>query len=182
MLRRFILFVFAFCLAYPAWGAEPAKRPKIEPGTAVEMPFLMVPMSKDGDLLGYSYVASKLICTTSGGTIRVREKLAFIQDAFVREANGKPVSLATDPKMVDKDLLIARLTAAAQRIVGVQTVRTMVLVEIKFAPLHPSDSTPAVAPPAQPPAEATPNGGTAPGGAAKSASSEGATSKPASGP
>jgi hypothetical protein len=178
MLRRLILFVFAFCLAYPAWGAEPAKKIKIEPGTAVEMPFLMVPMSKGGDLLGYSYISSKLVCTSSSATIRVREKLAFIQDAFVREANGQPASLATDPQAIDKDLLSARLTAAAQRIVGAQTVKTLVFMEIRFAPLHPSDSTPMASPPPQPAAEATPDGGGKSETEAKMGPSEGATSKP----
>jgi hypothetical protein len=183
MFRKLALFVFALCLAYPAWGAEPAKKPiKPEPGTSVELPFLMVPMSKDGDLLGYNYVASKLICTSPGGAIRVRAKLAFIQDAFVREVNGRPVSLATDPKALDKDLLSDRLTAAARRIVGNETVRAILFMEIKYAPLHPGDSTAGgVPPPEQNAATATSDGAGKADGGAKSASSEGATSKPGSG-
>jgi hypothetical protein len=182
MLRSVVLFVFALCLAYPAWGAEPAKKPP-EPGTSVEMPFLMVPMTKDGDLLGYNYVASKLICTSPAGAIRVREKLAFIQDAFVRDVNSKPASLASDPKAIDKDLLSARLTAVAKRIVGNQTVRAMLFMEIKFAPLHPGDSTAGAVPPSEKaPAIATPDGSAKPDAGAKNASSEGATSKPVSGP
>lgn len=181
MFRGLVLFVFALCLAYPAWGAEPVKKPP-EPGSAVEMPFLMVPMSKDGDLLGYNYVASKLICTSAAGSIRVREKLAFIQDAFVREVNGRRVSLASDPKQIDKDLLTARLTAVARRIVGNDTVRAMLLMEVKYAPLHPGDSTTGgVPPPEQAPATATSDGAVKSEGGAKNASSAGATSKPASG-
>ncbi len=183
MLRGLVLFVFALCLAYPAWSAEPAKKPiKPEPGTSVEMPFLMVPMSKDGDLQGYNYVASKLICTSPGGAIRVRAKLAFIQDAFVREVNGRPVSLDSDPKALDKDQLAARLTATAKRIVGNETVRAILFMEIKYAPLHPGDSTTgSVPPPEQTAAPATSDGAGASEGGAKSASSAGATSKPGSG-
>jgi hypothetical protein len=181
MFRKLALFVFALCLAYPAWSAEPAKKPP-EPGTSVEMPFLMVPMTKDGDLLGYSYVASKLICTSPGGALRVREKLAFIQDAFVREVNSRPASLDTDPKALDKDQLAARLTAAAKRIVGNDTVRAMLFMEIKYAPLHPGDSTTGGAPPPeQAAATATSDGAGKSEGGAKNASSAGATSKPASG-
>jgi hypothetical protein len=184
MLRGFVLFVFALCLAYPAWSSEPAKKvEKPEPGTAVEMPYLMVPMTKDGDLVGYTYIASKLICTSPPACIRVREKLAFVQDAFVRDVNAKPLPLASDPHEIDKDALNARLTAAAKRIVGGNTVRAMKFIEIRFAPLHPSDSTTGVvSPSAQTPATATSDGVENPDGSAKNASSAGATSKPAAEP
>lgn len=184
MLRRLVLFVFALCLAYPAWGAEPEKKAAkpAEPGTSVELPFLMVPMSKDGDLLGYNYVAAKLVCTSSGGAIQVREKLAFIQDALVREVNTRPVPYASDPKDIDQDQLSARLTAAARRIVGNNTVRAVLFMAIKFSPLHPSDSTTGGAPPPeQAAALATSDSAGKADGGTKNASSAGATSKPASG-
>jgi hypothetical protein len=186
MLRGLILFVFAYCLAYPAWGAEAAKKDakaKPEPGTSVEMPFLVAPMSKDGDLLGYAYIASKLVCSSPPACIAVREKLAFIQDGFVREVNLKPISLASDPKEVDKDLLNSRLTAVAKRIVGGDRVRGMLFMEVKFSPLHPSDSTPMPAQPEQAAASGTPATGAENGaGAAKNGTAAGATSKPGSGP
>ena len=187
MVRRLIMFLFALCLASAAWAEEGAKKPaKVEPGTSVEMPFLVAPMSQDGNLLGYAYIASKLICTSSSACIAVREKLAFIQDAFVRDVNLKPVALASDPKAVDKDLLNARLTAAAKRIVGDDKVQNMTFMEIKFSPLHPSDSTAPVSAPEPAPAATDAAGagkgdGKA-GDAAKTATSAGATSKPASGP
>lgn len=179
MLHRLVLLIFALCLAYPAWGAEGAKKEKKpEPGTNVEMPFLIAPMVQDGNLLGYSYISSKLVCSSPSACIAVREKLAFIQDAYVRDVNLQSVSQAADPKLVDKDILNARLTAAAKRIVGADKVVGMVFSEIKFAPLHPSDSESAVAPPEQAPAQSS---GTASAGDGKNASSAGATSKPATG-
>ncbi len=188
MVRRLIMFLFALCLANAAWAQEGAKKkePKPEPGTTVEMPFLMAPMSQDGNLLGYAYISSKLICASPNACIAVRQKLAFVQDAFVRDVYSKPIALASDPKEVDKDLLNARLTAAAKRIVGDDKVRHMSFIEIKFSPLHPSDSTAPASPP-QPTQAATTAAGAGSGGgkgddAAKSASSAGATSKPASGP
>jgi len=59
------------------------------------MPFLIAPMSKDGKLLGYAYISSKLVASSPGATIAVREKLAFIQDAFVRDVNAKPSARRT---------------------------------------------------------------------------------------
>ena len=188
MARRLIMFLFALCLASAAWAEEGAKKPAklVDPGTSVEMPFLVAPMSQDGNLLGYAYIASKLICTSSNACIVVRQKLAFIQDAYVRDVNLKPIALASDPKAVDRDLLNARLTAAAKRIVGDDKVQNMTFMEIKFSPLHPSDSTAPASPPEPAPAAADAAGagkgdGKA-GDAAKTASSAGATSKPASGP
>lgn len=129
------------CLVAPAWaeGATNAKKPP--PGTTVEMPLLMVPMSQDGRLLGYAFITSKLVCASSDACIAIREKLAFIQDANVRDVNAQPVGLATDPTAVDRDLLNARLTAAAKRIVGDNKVKNMAFLQVQYTPLHPSEST-----------------------------------------
>lgn len=136
----FSLLIFV-CLVGPAWaeGAPKAKKPP--PGTTVEMPLLMVPMSQDGRLLGYAFVTSKLVCASSEACIAIREKLAFIQDANVRDVNAQPVALATDPTAVDRDLLNVRLTAAAKRIVGDNKVKNMVFLQVQYTPLHPSEST-----------------------------------------
>ncbi len=131
-------------LAMSALAAEPAKRP--EPGTTVEMPFLIAPMSQDGKLLGYAYISSKLVCSSPSACIDVREKLAFIQDANVRDVNAHGIALASDPTAVDRDVLSARLTANAKRIVGDSKVVSMVFIDVKYAPLHPSESTAGQAP------------------------------------
>jgi hypothetical protein len=183
MVRRLLILLFAVCLACPAWAGEAAKKDKKpEPGTSVEMPFLIAPMSQDGNLLGYAYISSKLICSSPNACIAVRQKLAFIQDGYVRDVNLKPVSLADKPTEVDKDLLSARLTAVARRILGADKVVGTMFLEIKFTALHPSDSTENVAPPEQAPAPAPADAAKTGEGTAKSASSAGATSKPASGP
>ena len=72
----------------PAFAGEKAAS---EPGTHVEMPFLIAPMSADGKLLGYAYISSKLATATPQASVEVRDKLAFIQDAFVRDVNAAPM-------------------------------------------------------------------------------------------
>lgn len=180
MLRRLILIVFALCLGQAAWAAEAAKpkEAKPEPGTSVEVR-LMAPMSESGNLLGYAYITAKVVCSSPAACISVRQKFAFIQDAFVRDLHAKPIGQASDPKKVDRDQFSARLTVAAKRIVGSEKVQTMLIVEESFAPLHPSDSTPTTPSEQQPPVGNAPAGAAAP---AKNASSAGATSKPAAGP
>lgn len=182
MTCRLAIFVLTLCLAVPAWaegghGGKAEKKP--EPGTSVEMPFLVAPMAQDGNLLGYSYISSRLVCSSPSACIDVRQKLAFIQDAFVRDVNARPIAQTANPKDVNKELLNSRLTAAAKRIVGNSKVKGMLFLEIKFMPLHPADSTANVAPPEQAPAEGADEAGKK---KAENGDSEGATSKPATGP
>jgi len=171
-----MLLSLAFGPALAAGEADPKdKRP--EPGTTVEMPFLIAPMSVDGKLQGYAYITSKMVCSSGDAAILVRQKLAFIQDSFVRDVNGKPIGQSADPKAVDKVGLNARLTADAKSIVGDNKVVAMFFVDIKFNPLRPSESTgdgqvaPDQAAPQKPAGEAAGSAGTAPG--ASNASKEG---------
>lgn len=151
-------------LAAPALAAAPAKDKPLEPGSTVEMPFLVAPMSQDGKLLGYAYISSKLVCTSPSACIDVREKLAFIQDANVRDVNAHSIAQTNDPTAVDRDLLNARLTANAKRVVGDNKVVTMVFGDVKFAPLHPSESTEGMM--STPPDQAAPGMTSAPAAAA----------------
>jgi hypothetical protein len=82
-----------------------------------------------------------LVASSPSGSIAVREKLAFIQDAFVRDVNAEPICKPDDPRAVDETLLNARLVAIAKRIVGNDKVVSMVFIAVQFAPLHPSEST-----------------------------------------
>lgn len=168
MHRLLALVVLFAVMAVPAAAADAKAPKKTEPGTSVEMPFLIAPMNQDGKLLGYAYISSKLVCTSMSAVVDVREKMAFIQDAFVRDVNARPISKIDDPTAVDREVLNARLTAAAKRVVGESKVRDMVFVDVQYAPLHPSESTANVAStPAAQPASGTAGGaqpaaGTAP--------------------
>jgi hypothetical protein len=141
-MRRYLVpFLIAACLAQPAFAEGVKHAAKPEPGTSVEMPFLIAPLSKDGNLLGYAYISSKLITSSPGAAIAVREKLAFIQDANVRDVNASSIAKSDDPMGVDTAVLSLRLAAIAKRIVGENKVVRMVITAIQFAPLHPDGST-----------------------------------------
>lgn len=119
------------------------------PGTNVEMPFLMAPLTgADGKLSGYAYISSRLTATSDTGANQVRDKIAFIQDAFVRDVNKTEISTAGDPPAVDNAALTARLLADARGVVGAGRIASLAIIQIQVAPLHPSPTTPAVAPPA----------------------------------
>jgi hypothetical protein len=138
-LHLFQLLLLAV-LACPsqAGGTKPAKP---EPGNIVPMPFLIAPMSKDGKLLGYAYISSKLECSSSNSTIAVSDKIAFIQDVNVRDVNAHSVARADDPLKVDEEALSLRLADNARQFVGGNKVVRIMLTQVQFAPLHPSEST-----------------------------------------
>ena len=142
-MRRLLVFAAVLVLAAtPTFAAEKAG----DPGTNVEMPFLIAPMSKDGKLLGYAYINSKLVASSQPAALEIREKIAFIQDAFVRDVNGAPVSRADDPTAVDTTLLGNRLVADARRVIGATKVVRIIFGDgkseagIKFAALHPAQT------------------------------------------
>ena len=138
-MRRIPALLLLLALLVPPAAAATVKEGP--PGTNVEMPYLIAPMSKDAKLLGYAYISSKMVTSSASAAIAVRDKLAFIQDAFVREVNRAPIGKTDDPTAVDRDVLNERLVAAAQRIVGNDKVVGMVFIAVQYAPLHPSGST-----------------------------------------
>jgi hypothetical protein len=110
--------------------------PEREPGTSVEMPYLIAPVVVDGTLVSNAYVSSKIIATSPAATIVVRDKLAFIQDAYVRDVNSAPIGKSDDPKTVDVPLLTARLLADARRVVGASLIDSVEIIRIQISPLR----------------------------------------------
>lgn len=131
------------------------------PGTNIDMPFLMAPMTgADGKLSGYAYISSRLTANSDVSANQARDKIAFIQDAFVRDVNAKEIATSGDPAMVDNTALQARLLADARKVVGAKKLVSISIMQVQIAPLRPSPVT-AVAgqlPPAEPapPAPAKP--------------------------
>jgi hypothetical protein len=125
----------------PALG-ENAPSPEREPGSTVEMPYLIAPVVVDGELYANAYVSSRIIATSPAATIVVRDKLPFIQDAFVRDVNATPIGKASDPKVVDVPALTARLQADAKRIVGPGLVDSFQIVRVQMSPLHENTASP----------------------------------------
>ncbi|HEX4302400.1 MAG TPA: hypothetical protein VHZ78_06385 [Rhizomicrobium sp.] len=135
---RRALILAALLIAAPASAAGKAG----DPGTNVEMPFLIAPMSKDGKLLGYAYISSKLVASSQAAALDIRGKLVFIQDAFVRDVNAAGIATGADPTVADPNLLASRLVADARKVVGSAKVVRVIFGDgdkdtgIVFSPLH----------------------------------------------
>jgi hypothetical protein len=139
-MRRLFCLVLAFAVfvgAAVAAGEGGGKRKQTTaPPNEVEMPFLMAPVIRGGELFGYIYVASKMITPSAEAALKVRNKLAYIQDAYVRDVSKTPISASADIADLDRDALNRRLTAIAGRIAGEKNIGKLVFVAIKFAPLR----------------------------------------------
>jgi hypothetical protein len=155
-------------LAVPAMAAptKPAAKPAASaaakapectgaPGTNQDMPHLMAPLEKNGDLYGYAYVSSCVAATSESAFSLVGDKIPFIQDAFVRDVNDTPVAQpdANGDPVVDAAGLQVRLLADVRRVVGSAKIKELVITDIQVSPLHPLQ-TPVLA--TAPPADAPP--------------------------
>jgi hypothetical protein len=134
---RVVSLVFLALIVASFTHALAAPSASHEPGTSVEMPYLIAPVVVDGMLTANAYVSSRIIAASPTATIVVRDKLPFIQDAFVRDVNGAPIGQASDQSKVDVPALTARLLGDARRVVGPSLVDSVEIIRIQVSPLRP---------------------------------------------
>ena len=163
-----ILALLIAVLTLPAFAAEKAEGAKKEgkegeakkgkPGTNVDMPFLMAPLTNaDGKLTGYAYISTRLTASTESFALTVRDKLPFIQDMMVRDVNGTAVTTADDPQSVDVPRLESRLLADARKVIGADKVKLITVCTVQIAELHPVQTQALTAPANQPDLDAHKN-------------------------
>ncbi|HEY5346607.1 MAG TPA: hypothetical protein VIJ72_00330 [Rhizomicrobium sp.] len=163
---RALPILLFLALAAPASAATPAKAPDKPPectgvpGTNQDLPHLMAPLEKNGELYGYAYVTSCVAATSESAFSEIGDKIPYIQDAFVRDVNHMPVATpdADGNPVVDAAALQARLLADVRRVIGASKIKELVILDLQVSPLHP-DQTPVLAsapPPDAPPAAPPP--------------------------
>ncbi|MCX7282081.1 MAG: hypothetical protein NTX21_11215 [Alphaproteobacteria bacterium] len=129
-------------------GGEPKKG---KPGTNVDMPFLMAPLTNaDGKLTGYAYISTRLTETSESFALAVRDKLPFIQDVMVCDVNGTAVTTAEDPASVGVPRLESRMLADARKVIGTGKVKLITVCTVQIAELHTVQSQARTAPVDQP--------------------------------
>ena len=105
----------------------------------VDVPPVLAPMVVANRLNGYAYIGVTLTPAGRDKVVPIREKMPFLQDAFLRELNKTPIGKADDPKAVDVDAVKARLTARMNQVLPAGTVaelkiENVVLVPFQFGP------------------------------------------------
>jgi hypothetical protein len=131
-------------------GKKEGEAKKGNPGTNVDMPYLMAPLTDaDGKLTGYAYISSRLTAAKEGGGTDVREKLPFIQDLIVRDVNMTSVTTAEDPDKVDITGTEKRLLAAVTKVMGPGKVKQITICTVNVSPLRPAQTPARDVPPEQ---------------------------------
>ncbi len=139
-MRRLLPFLLALLAAAPALGAEEAAKPG-PPGTNIDLEYLMAPLTgSNGKLLGYAYISPRLTVTAESLVTPAREKVPFIQDAFIRDLNARSIAKADNPQAVDIKGVEARLLANAIKVMGPGKVKTITICTVQIAELHPKQT------------------------------------------
>jgi hypothetical protein len=123
---------------------------KGKPGTNVDMPYLMAPITDaDGKLSGYAYLSTRLTASSEANALVVRDKLPFIQDTMVRDVNALGITTSDDPEKVDVSATEKRLLADAAKVMGAGKVKVLTVCSVNIAPLHPVQTPARDVPPEQ---------------------------------
>ena len=96
----------------------------------VTLPTILAPMIVESRTENYAYITIVLKPAAPAGILAIREKVPFLQDAFLRELNGATIVKTGDPKAVDETALKARLIARMNQVLPAGTV-----AELKFQPI-----------------------------------------------
>jgi hypothetical protein len=94
-------------------------------------------MVVDNRLENYSYITIALSPASRDKALVIREKMPFLQDAFVREMNKGSIVKAGDPKAVDTAALKPRLLARMNQILPGGTVADLKFQQIVLTPIQP---------------------------------------------
>jgi hypothetical protein len=164
-MRKAAILALLSALAIPVFAASAAEEKKEaakpeagkegdaqkgKPGTNVDMPFLMAPMTNaNGKLAGYAYLSTRLTAASEANALLVREKLPFIQDAMVRDVNNAGIATADDPEKVDVPAVEKRLFTDATKVMGAGRVKLITVCSVNIAPLHPVQTPARDVPPEQ---------------------------------
>ena len=102
----------------------------------VDVPPILAPMVVANRLDGYAYIAVSLAPAGRDKVVTIREKMPFLQDAFLRELNKTPIVKADDPKTVDADAVKTRLVARMNQVLPAGTVAELKLGQIVLVPFR----------------------------------------------
>ncbi len=139
----FVGLILSSAVATPVFAADARKTSKEPaPGSSVEMPYLIAPLTNGDMLVAYAYISSKIIVSSPAFAVEVRDKLAFIQDAFVRDVNTTSIGKPDSPQEVDKIALAARLLADAKKVMKPGTIASVQLIDVQIRLMHPEPINP----------------------------------------
>jgi hypothetical protein len=134
--RAGLLGLALVALASPhAYGAAAVDTTNLGP-VDVTLPTILAPMVAEARLENYAYITIVLKPAAPAGVLTIREKVPFLQDAFLRELNAAPIVKTGDPKAVDEAVVKARLISRLNQILPAGTVAELNFEPIVVAPVR----------------------------------------------
>jgi hypothetical protein len=134
---RALIIVLAFILAAimpsPIGSAAEAEGHSEVANTGpanIVLPQILAPMVTQNRLLGYAYITVGLAPSGQDKVGVIREKLPFLQDAFLREVNRASIAKPGDIKTVDADEVKNRLQTRMAAILPAGTVTELKIEQV----------------------------------------------------
>ena len=118
-----------------AGAAAAAEGGVAQPLNEVALPPLLAPMIVEGRLQGYAHLT---ISVRPGGPdklLSVREKVPFLQDAFLRELNRGSITKPDDAAAVDVAATTRRLLGVAKQVLPGTSVVAVKITNLAYVPL-----------------------------------------------
>jgi hypothetical protein len=128
------LVATGFATQEPALAAEEGAAAN-QAATAVAIPPILAPMVVDGRLQGYAHLTITIQPRGMDKVLTVREKVPFLQDAFLRELNQGSIVKADDHTAVDTEAVTARLMARLNRVLPAGTVSGLRFDKVVLVPV-----------------------------------------------
>ena len=103
----------------------------------IELPPILAPMVVAARLEGDAYITVALAPAGRDKVLAIREKMPFLQDAFLRELNKATIVKGDDPRAVDANAVKTRLTARMNQILSPGTVAELKVEQIVLSSIDP---------------------------------------------
>ena len=99
----------------------------------VVLPQILAPMIARNRLEGYAYLTVALAPANAGKVAVIREKMPFIQDAFLRAVNKATIVKPDDFKSVDVEEVKKRLETQVAQVLPAGTVKELKIDQVVVA-------------------------------------------------
>lgn len=116
-MRALSLVLALLLLAGPVQAAGKSKD-DAPVGQYVDLTTLAIPVVKQGRLVNYVFVQTRVNLTAKADVMKLRARAPYFRDALVKAAHREDLSDPKDPTRVDETKLKAALTREAGKVAG----------------------------------------------------------------
>ena len=98
----------------------------------VEVPHVMAPLTKNGDIVAYVYLDLKIEVADEMTKQTVSDNLPRLRDAFVRDLNGSSNADPNNPDRADIQAIQARLLQDARQVFGEDVIKQVYVQHVSY--------------------------------------------------